>query len=128
MGFSWKMMIILFVMVFAIMSFYNVVIKAYVLPKIKINKWVILALGIVMLIVTNFVGVGLRIDYNKFSIKQIPYYICMLLFILFFFAFFDLAGFGASRRGSQNRKGKKDLVIKPKAKPNRVKNKDKDKK
>lgn len=128
MGFSWKMMLILFVMVFAIMSFYNIVIKVYVLPKIKINKWVVLALGVIMLIVTNVVGVALKIDYNKFSIKQIPYYICMLLFILFFFAFFDLAGFGASRRVSQNRRGKKDLVIKPKAKPNRVKNKDKDKK
>lgn len=128
MGFSWKMMLILFVMVFAIMSFYNIVIKVYVLPKIKINKWVVLALGVIMLIVTNVVGVALKIDYNKFSIKQIPYYICMLLFILFFFAFFDLAGFGASRRVSQNRRGKKNLVIKPKAKPNRVKNKDKDKK
>lgn len=126
MGFSWKMLLILFVMVFAIMSFYNIVIKVYVLPKIKINKWIVLALGIIMLLVTNVVGVALRIDYNKFNIKQIPYYICMMMFILFFFAFFDLAGFGASRRVSQNKRGKKDLVIKPKAKPNRVKNKDKE--
>lgn len=128
MGFSWKMMLILFVMVFAIMSFYNIVIKTYVLPKIKINKWVFLALGVVMLLVTNIVGVALRIDYNKFSVKQIPYYLCMMLFILFFFAFFDVAGFGGSKRISKNSRGKKDLVIKPKAKPNRVKNKDKDKK
>jgi len=127
MGFSWKILGTMILMVVIVMALYNLVIKVYVLPKIKVNKWVVLALGIVMLVLTNVVGVKLRIDYTKFGLKEIPYYLCMALFILFFFAFFDLAGLGGAGRINK-KNGKKDIVIKPKAKPNRVKNRDKNKK
>lgn len=126
MGFSLKVIVSLFAMVVIVMLFYNFVVRVYVLPKIKINKWIVLALGVIMFFVTNIVGANLKIDYTKFGVKQIPYYICMLLFILFFFMFFDLMGWGSAAR-MDKKKGKNDIVIRPKAKPNRVKNRDKKK-
>ncbi|MCD2348628.1 hypothetical protein [Clostridium guangxiense] len=126
MGFSWKVILSLLVMVFVVMTFYNLVIKIYVLPKIKINKWIILALGIIMFFVTNIIGANLKISYNKFGLKELPYYLCMALFILFFFMFFDLMGWGAAST-MDKKKSKSDIVIRPKAKPNRIKNKDKKK-
>lgn len=125
MSFSWKGLFALFIMVVLVMAFYNLVIKVYVLPKIKINKWIVLALGVVAFFMTNFVSVSFKINPNEFDVKVIPYYLCMALVLLFFLAFFDLSGWGASGRVDK-KNGKKDIVIKPKAKPNRVKNKKKE--
>ncbi|WP_234118828.1 hypothetical protein [Clostridium hydrogenum] len=127
MGLSIVNIIILLVIVIAVMLFYNFVIKLYVLPKFKINKWVALAFGIIMFFATNVVGVAVKFKNGQFSIKQIPYFICMALFILAFFTFFDLMGWSSGAK-YEKRNAKKDVVIRPKAKPNRVKNRDKDKK
>lgn len=125
MGLSIGNIAIMFVMVLVIMLFYNVVIKLYVLPKFKINKWAALAFGIIMFLLTNIVGVKLKFQYGKFSVSQIPYYICMALFVMSFFMFFDLMGWSSASR-YQKKNSKKDIVIRPKAKPNRVKNKKKE--
>lgn len=127
MGLSIVSIIAMFAMVFVVMVLYNFVIKLYVLPKFKINKWVALAFGIIMFFATNVVGVALKFKYDQFSIKQIPYFICMALFILSFFMFFDLMGWSSGAK-YEKKNGKKDIVIRPKAKPNRVKNRDNDKK
>lgn len=128
MSFSWKGFFALFIMVVLVMVFYNLVVKVYVLPKIKINKWIVLALGVIAFFMTNFVSVRFKINPNEFDVKVIPYYLCMALVLLFFLAFFDLSGWGASgtTKTNTNRKGKNDVVIRPKAKPNRVKNKKKE--
>lgn len=123
MGFSLNVALKLFAVVIAIMVFYNLVIKVYVLPKIKINKWIIFTLGIIMFFVTNLVGVKFKITYNKFGVNEIPYYLCMALVLLLFLIFFDLAGWGTVGKRASRKDGKKDVVIRPKAKPNRVKNK-----
>lgn len=98
--------------------------KKFVFDKIKINKWIVLAIGLILfmlpplffpqmpMIVTNFVLPG--------------------GFVIFFLWFLDLTGFMKKVESkaekttyntlSKRKKKKDDIQIRPKAKPNRVKN------
>lgn len=118
----------LFIIVAAIMIVYNVVVRKYILQRFKINKWVVLGLAIFMFIFTNVLAVKYKFVYSEFSVRELPYYICMGIFIMLFYTFFDLAGWSSSARMNSKNKSKDDIVIRPKAKPNRVKNRDKNNK
>lgn len=89
--------------------------KAYVLPKIKVNKWVLLGISIATLIIPGFVQVNL--PYNLWV------YISSGLFVILFLWFLDVSGY--SQRFEKKRVNKiskkDDIIIRPKAKPNRVK-------
>ena len=115
---------ILEVIVFAIiiLTVYNVL-KKYVLSKVKANKWVIL---VIVLLVFTFPYTFYVVTKKQLTTAIINY-VQMPVFVIFFLWFMDLIGFGATR--NVNRKDDKDnIVIKPKAKPNRVKNNNCDKK
>lgn len=107
-----------------ILVIYNVA-KPYLLSKIKINKWIVLVLAILSLFLPNIIMAqsGINPQSNKFLV-----WVPSGFFILFFLWFMDISGFG--NKGFKNntasfdkKNNKKDVVIKPKAKPNRVKNK-----
>jgi hypothetical protein len=107
-----------------ILVIYNVA-KPYLLSKIKINKWIVLVLAILSLFLPNIIMAqsGINPQSNQFLV-----WVPSGFFILFFLWFMDISGFG--RKGVKNnttsfdkKNNKKDVVIKPKAKPNRVKNK-----
>ena len=89
--------------------------RKFVFNKVKINKWIPLAIAIVLFIV-------------QFFVQKINGYAGLALTILvlvFFMWFMDIhQGVGP------NNKGKEKQIIRPKAKPNRAKhlNKDKDEK
>jgi len=100
---------------------YNVL-KAYVLHKIKINKWIILAAALIIFIVPMALWQNMPIYMSRYIIPG--------LFVMLFLWFMDLSGFLGKRKttntnyttNSSKKNKKPDVIIRPKAKPNRVKN------
>lgn len=105
---------ILLVVVLAIVIFN--VLKIYVLDNIKINKWIPLVISLLVMIVPNIVWPQIRTSFL--------YYVQMVIFLLLFLWFMDLAGLNGAGSSPKN-ENKNSQVIRSKAKPNRVaKNKD----
>lgn len=101
---------------FVVIIIYNVL-KIYVLQKYKPNKWIIFALSIATLTGPSI----LRPGFNTTLWGLIP----SGIFVILFLWFFDL--FNEDRYANKSQKN--NIKIKPKAKPNRVKeNENKDKK
>ena len=106
---------------------YNVL-KTYVLYKVKVNKWVILGLAMVLFVVPMLVWPTMP--------KYVANYVIPGIFVFLFLWFMDLSGFIKKRNVSKTnytstntKKDKKDdIVMRPKAKPNRVKNNNNNKK
>jgi len=102
---------------------YNVL-KAYVLYKINVNKWVILGLAMVLFVVPMFVWPTMP--------KYVTNYIIPGAFVFLFLWFMDLSGFMKKKNisttnytSTNTKKDKKnDVVMRPKVKPNRIKNND----
>lgn len=93
---------------------YNVL-NIYVLSKYKPNKWIIFALAMAMLVGPQAIKPGF---YNT-----IPGLLISVVFIILFLWFIDLF---KSDKYEMNKK-EKDIKIRPKAKPNRIKHNNKDK-
>jgi hypothetical protein len=104
-----KQFFLLLVFAIIIMGAYNVL-KIFVFSKIKINinKWFVLAAAIVVFIISIFTAAFVHPIFN---------YVFAGLFMILFLWFLDLTGFNSRRTKT------KEITIKPKAKPNRVKNK-----
>lgn len=98
---------------FAILIFgAYMLLSRYVFCKIRVNKWVLLALSIIIFGLSFVVpGTGATIDIVKMGLSGVA--------AIIFFWFFDINKDGNPRI----KKAKKKVVIKSKAKPNRVKNK-----
>lgn len=117
---------ILGIVVFSIvvLVLYNVV-KTYLLTKVKINKWVVLGASMVIFVVPMIIWPNMP--------KFVANYVIPGLFVFLFLWFMDLSGFMKKKNNSKTnttsnyvKKDKKpDVVIRPKAKPNRAKNKQK---
>lgn len=106
---SYYLMLLAFVLV--IIIGYNLL-KIFVLSKYKPNKWVIFAIALAILTGSNTAKLGY---------DTIPGLAVSALFAICVLWFVDL--FKDDRLDMQNmKKGKKDVKIRPKAKPNRVKN------
>ncbi|WP_010298398.1 hypothetical protein [Clostridium senegalense] len=97
--------------------------RVYVFSKIKINKWVVLIIALAVFLIPNFLWPTMPVIVNKYIIPTI--------FVILFLWFMDLCGFlkGFDNVKTDNNSNYKKYnksnnnVIKPKAKPNRVKNK-----
>ncbi|MBU3155410.1 hypothetical protein LL037_23910 [Clostridium estertheticum] len=98
------------------------VLKTYLLSKIKINKWVVLGIAIVFFIAPVIIWPTMPIIVSRYVIPGV--------FVIFALWFMDLSGFmkrknisGSNYTNTGYKKDKKnDIVMRPKAKPNRVKN------
>lgn len=110
--------IALFVIV--ILAIYPLI-KKFILNKIKINKWIVLIIAFAEFTIPPFLFPELPVIVMNYVIPGI--------FVILFLWFLDLSGFmgrtqkkveQAAYNKSKNKKN--DIVIKPKAKPNRVKN------
>jgi hypothetical protein len=103
-----------------IIAVFNVLNK-YVLKKIKINKWIVLSLAIVMFLAPYF--------FTRYIKSSIIMLFLQGIFVIFLLWFMDLSGFMKKQQktnisgSSYGKKKKNDRndVIKPKAKPNRAK-------
>lgn len=98
--------IILFVLITLIT--YNLL-KIFVLSNIKVNKWLVLSLGIIVLVTSFFVNLPTFIMY----LVQWVYFVLILWFV-------DI--YMQERRIKLKNKNKKVMVNKPKVKPSRIKN------
>lgn len=106
MSMFWK--IFLFsVVIFALYS----VAKIYVLSKLKVSKWIVLGLAIFFFV---FSAMPILNNNEILTITKSG------IFIFFFLWFFDLAS-GSMDKMNKASKGNKNIKIRPKAKPNRVK-------
>ncbi|MCM0646970.1 hypothetical protein NBE98_01105 [Clostridium swellfunianum] len=121
-----KLLVQMLLFAVIVLVVYNVL-KYYVLSKIKINKWIVFAVAVIVLILPNILvgALKLNIQNNVFWI-----YGPSSLFIVLFLWFIDLSGWNkransskATTSGFGKKSNKKDVIIRPKAKPNRVKNK-----
>jgi hypothetical protein len=91
-------------------------IKPFVLDKIKVNKWFILAIALIEFIVPTVIWPTMPYVFVNYIIPGV--------FVILFLWFLDLSGFIKKRKPrnvTYNNKKKSNITIKPKAKPNRVK-------
>jgi Ca2+/Na+ antiporter len=98
---------ILLLVVLAIVTLivYNLL-KIFVLDKININKWLVFALGVLLVMVSSyFMG----------KVHQILSFVLISISVMPFLWFFNI-------NNTKKIEKKKNIIIKPKAKPNRVKN------
>ncbi|MDF2502693.1 MULTISPECIES: hypothetical protein [Clostridium] len=117
---SWSNTLPMVIVVIVIMLIYNVL-RRFIFDKLRVvkwSKWVVLAIAILLGLLNGYIG-------NKFNPTSLPYYVCLGVFIISIFTFFDLMGWGRKSYAPKANK-KDDIVIRPKAKPNRVKNRNKD--
>jgi hypothetical protein len=104
-----------------VLVLYNVL-KSYVLYNINISKWIVLLSAVTIFIVPMLIWPNMP--------RFIANYIIPGIFVILFLWFMDLSGFMKKRNISKTnststytKKDKKnDVVIRPKAKPNRIKN------
>lgn len=97
--------ILIFFVMLAIILVANFACKKYVFSKININKWIPLGIAIVLFAIQGFVG-----TVNTYVSSGIS-----ILAVLFFLWFMDITQTGGPKKKD------KQIVIKPKAKPNRIK-------
>ncbi len=107
---NWNNLLIIFGLSIAIFALYTMA-SMYYLSKIKINKWIVLAIAIVFLII----GVILP----AFSDNQILNYIPTGIFVFLFLWYADLSGL--TKLGAPKPKVLPKTTIRPKAKPNKLK-------
>ncbi|WP_160677927.1 hypothetical protein [Clostridium sp. C8-1-8] len=102
---------VLFLILFAIivLAVFNLL-KIFVLSKLKVNKWIVLALAIIAFVLPIVLRIQGNIATPVFS----------GLFVILLLWFIDL------QQGRIKKKDEKKVNIRPKAKPNRVKHMNKD--
>ncbi|WP_017417180.1 hypothetical protein [Clostridium tunisiense] len=104
------------VFAFGVLLIYQLL-KPLVLDKIRINKWIILAAALIEFIVPSIIWPTMPNIFVKYIVPGV--------FVILFLWFLDLSGYikkNQQRVASYKKnKNKSNVVIKPKAKPNRVK-------
>ncbi len=106
--------VLFFVLIFVVV--YNQL-KIHVLSKFHPNKWIILGIAVVSFFIPTIVANYFKYDLNG-TVWQ---YVQSTIFIVFFLWFVDLRSGAIYKIPGRNNNAKgKDVVIKPKAKPNRV--------
>ena len=96
--------LVMLVIIFAV----YILSKKFIFSKVKINKWIPLSISVVLFIV-QFIAqfLGLKNNYISYGLS--------IFAVLFFLWFMDINQTGGPK------KKEKQIVIRPKAKPNRVK-------
>lgn len=114
---DWVYLILkMLVLVIVVLIVYNFL-KIYLLDKLKVNKWIVLALAVAVFIIPGLLGE------NANMLGGWGQYLHSAVFVVLIMWFMDLVGLN-KRRQSNNKYSKNDKnnVIKSKAKPSRVKN------
>lgn len=114
--------LILEILLYSILAlFAYIALRTYVLQKIKVSKWIVLVLAFTVFLVPNLLWPTMPMIVSR--------YVIPLIFIILFLWFMDLCGFmKGMEQGESNSKyydkynKSNNKVIKPKAKPNRIKN------
>jgi len=99
------MTILSFILMFAIIVAIYVLCKKFIFSKVRINKWIPLSISVVLFAIQIFLG-----GMNSYVTAVVS-----ILAVSFFLWFMDIIQTGGPK------KKEKQIVIKSKAKPNRVK-------
>ena len=112
-----KIFIPMLLMVIVVLLLYNTL-RVYVLYKVNINKWIILALAAVAFLVPNIL-------WPK-QVQEAPWqYLQTGVFLTLFLWFADVSGLSRKSLEAKNKKNNKNnTVIRSKAKPSRVNSND----
>ncbi|BCZ48314.1 hypothetical protein psyc5s11_43810 [Clostridium gelidum] len=102
--------IISFVLLFGVIVVAYVVAKKYIFVKVRITKWIPLSISIILFAAQIFAD-----KIFPYEITKYISYGLSIFAVLFFLWFMDIMQTGGPK------KKEKQIVIKPKAKPNRVK-------
>ena len=94
-----------FILLFAVIVVAYVLAKKYIFGKVRIIKWIPLSISIVLFAAQIFLG-----QTNKYLSSGLSVFA-----VLFFLWFMDIMQTGGPKKRD------KQIIIKPKAKPNRVK-------
>lgn len=97
--------IIVFVLMLAIILVANFVGKKYIFSKVSINKWIPLSIAVVLFVIQFIIGPA-----NTYVTSALT-----IFAVWFFLWFMEITQTGGPK------KKEKQITIKPKAKPNRVK-------
>lgn len=110
---EWANLILkMLILVIIVVVVYNLL-KVYVLDKIKINKWIVLALAFLFFILPSF------FVNNEAVFGSWGQYVFSGIFVVLFMWFLDLAGL-TNRKVAPKKSTGKYYENKPKAKPERV--------
>lgn len=115
----WKQIGILLLFSILIIMAYNIL-KIFVLEKVKISRWIVLAIAIVGLVFPEIPAVGFT--------GSIALFVKSAVFVIFFMWFFDMTRGELGDYKQKKEAAKNKIVIKPKAKPNRAKHSNDEKK
>lgn len=107
---NWNNLLMVFALSIGIFVVYSIA-NLYFLSKIKINKWIVLVLGLVFL----FIGLIVPAYTDNMFLNYLP----TGIFVFLFLWYADLSGL--SKIGVPKEKSQNTQVIKPKAKPNKLK-------
>ena len=105
--------VVLFVLMLAIILIAFSACRMYIFSKVRINKYIPLSIAIVLFAIQVFAGKSVNVFVN---------YGLSIFAVLFFLWFMDIIQTGGPK------KKEKQINIRPKAKPNRVKNRNNDNK
>ena len=109
--------ILYFILMFVLLLGGLLACKKYIFPKIKMNKYVALLICAVIIIIQFTVKPYSYIPNEK--VAMVANTLITIIAVLFFAWFLEI------NSGVSYKKQEKKIVMKPKAKPNRVKNKNK---
>lgn len=97
--------ILVFVLICAVILVVNALCKKFIFNKVRVNKWIPLGIAIGLFVIQVFIG---KVNIYVSSVLSI-------FVVLFFLWFMDIIQTGGPK------KKEKQIMIKSKAKPNRVK-------
>ncbi|EKQ53839.1 MULTISPECIES: hypothetical protein [unclassified Clostridium] len=101
--------VLLFLLTLAIILGFNVICRKYVFNKLRVSKWIPLSIGVILFVIQYVL---------QYIMNIVNIYVTgglTILAVLFFLWFMEIMQTGGPKRKE------KQIVIKPKAKPNRVK-------
>ena len=107
--------ILYFILLFALTLGVSFLGRKYVFSKVRINKFIPLAIAIILLVIQMFLP-----NIVSWGSNIIVVITMTILTVTFFMWFLEIQATGGPK------KKEKEIVIRPKAKPNRVKHLDKD--
>lgn len=116
--------IVLEIIIFTVAIFvgYNLI-KKFLLTKVKVNKWIVLSISILLWAIPPII----KFSFTKVSVAYWPYIFYTLSIILFLW-FIDLTTIKKNKEANtvtyRKPEKKKEMINKPKAKPNRAKKND----
>lgn len=115
---AWLQFMIQIILLTIVVFFVYSVLKRYVFSRFKVNKWIIICIAVIALVFPFVLQLIIGVKINSTLT-----YISSGVYVIIFLWLFDTLGWGPKVAPPKSPNNKKDnIVIRSKAKPNRLKN------